>query len=346
MMANEVLMEIFEYYDFYSLLFSFSSINARFDALLTGCHANIDLDRIAPNDFIRFMAQIIPQINNNYIQSIRSTNMHHMSILAHDDILFYFAHIRSLKLYNISGKIIRTISERVHFYRLEYVSIGQDSGIYYPESYPGPSSYFLDSNRYRWLRIYDDSYHHLFNFETTVLLSLEHIRVAAGSSGDIIDLLRRSPRLKSFEMQFWPEPYAYPSSSSFYTHNTLTNLHLKMGWEFHMPTIMYLFQSTPYVRKFTFTASKNSHYTVADPHWWESVLSKYFLKLRWLYLKVSSHKDDTLPNLEWPVDLEEYIVRQQIEASPYWRAHTWQLTYEKRTPTVEHSYHMAAFSVT
>lgn len=82
-------MELFEYYDFYSLFLSFSSLNARFDSLLTRCHAAIDLDRIAPNAFIRFLAQIVPQINNDNIQSLHSINIHQMSILAHDDYPYF-----------------------------------------------------------------------------------------------------------------------------------------------------------------------------------------------------------------------------------------------------------------
>jgi hypothetical protein len=167
-----------------------------------------------------------------------------------------------------------------------------------------------------------------------------------GSSSDsFLNLLHRSPRLKSFQAQFWLESYKDPSSSPIYMHDALTNLHLRLGWKFHMPTIMYLFQSTPRVRKLTFTASKNHHYTVVDPHWWESVLNKYFPELKWLCLRVSSNTNHTPPNPDWPVDLDEHIVRQQIEASRYWRAHPWQVKYEKQMPTAEHNYHRAAFSV-
>ncbi|CAF3073076.1 unnamed protein product [Rotaria socialis] len=97
-----------------------------------------------------------------------------------------------------------------------------------------------------------------------------------------------------------------------------------------MPTIMYVFQSTTRVRKLTFTASKSLHYTVVDPHLWESILSKYFPELKWLCLRLSSHINHTSLNPDWPVDLDE---------------DTWQLKYEKQIPTAEHNYHRAAFSI-
>jgi hypothetical protein len=345
MMPNEVLMELFEYYDFYSLFFSFSLINARFDALLTRCRAVIDLDLIAPNAFIHFLAQIVPQINDYHIQSLHASNIHQMFILGNDDCLFHFARIQSLRLFNIPPNIIKMMVERVHFYRLEHISLDHKPGQVYFGWYP--SEHFLDSNRYPYLRTYNDSLMWILE-GTTVLSSLEHVRMdGASSSGNFLNLLCRSPRLKSFQAQFWLEPYEYLPSSPMYTHDALTNLHLKLGWDFHMSTIMYLFQSTPRVRKLTFTASNNRHYTVVNPHWWESVLSKYLLELKRLYLRVSSHNNDIPHNPDWPVDLDEQTVRQQIEASPYWCAHPlWQLTYEKQMPTAEHNYHRAAFTVT
>ncbi|CAF3110588.1 unnamed protein product [Rotaria sp. Silwood2] len=342
-MANEVLMELFEYYDFYSLFFSFSSLNVRFDALLARCRASIDHDRVAPNAFIHFLARILEQINNDHIQSFHASNIHQMFILAHDDSLFHFSHIRSLRLCNIPSNIIHIIVERVYFYQLEHVSLDQKPLQLFPYSWY-PSKHFLDSNRYPWLRSYSDSLMWLME-GTTVLSSLEHIRMDGASSSDsYLSLLRRSPRLKSFQANFWLESYK-DSSSPIYTHDVLTNLHLRLGWKFHMSTIIYLFQSTPRVRKLTFTASKNRHYTVVDPHWWESVLSKYFLELKWLCLRLSSDTNHTPPNPDWPVDLNEHTVRQQIEASPYWHAHTWKLKYEKQMPTAERNYHWAAFSV-
>jgi len=344
MMANDVLLELFEYYDFYSLFFSFSSLNARFDTLLTRCRVSIDLDRVAPNGFIDFLSRTLQQINDDHIQSFRASNIHRMFILAPDNTLFHFIRIRSLRLCNIPVNIIHVIVERVHFYRLEHASFDQRPVPYLPYHWY-PSKHFLNSNRYPKLRTYSDSLKWLLE-GTTVLSSLEHIRIDGSSSSDsYLNLLHRSPRLKSFQAQFWLESYKDPSLSPIYIHNALTNLHLRLGWKFDEPTIMYLFQSTPRVRKLTFTASKHRHYTVADPNWWENILNKCFQELKWLCLRVSSDTDDTPPDPDWPFDLDEHIVRQQIEASPYWRDHTWQLKYEKQTPTAEHNYHRAAFSV-
>jgi hypothetical protein len=345
MMPNEVLMELFEYYDCYSLFSSFSSLNARFDALLTRCRVDIDLDRVAPTAFMYFLARTLEKMNNDHIQSFHASNIHQMFILAHDNSLFHFAHIRSLRLCNISPIIIHIIVERVHFYRLEHASF--DKTLYHLSPYHWyPSKHFLNSNRYPCLRTYSDSLMRLQE-GTTVLSSLEHIRMDGTSSSDsFLNLLHRSPRLKSFQAHFWLESYKDPSSSSpIYIHNALTNLHLRLGWKFDIPTIMYLFQSTPRVRKFTFKASTTRHYTLVDPNWWENVLNKYFRELKWLCLQVSSDTNHTPPNLDWPVDLDEHIVLQQIEASSYWRDHTWQLKYEKKMPTDGRHYHWAAFSI-
>ena len=91
----------------------------------------------------------------------------------------------------------------------------------------------------------------------------------ASGSDSLLNLLRRSPRLKSFQAQFWLDSYKDPSSSlssPIHIHDNLTRLHLRLGYKFHAATLICLFQSTPRIRKLTFTAFNNRHYTVVDPN--------------------------------------------------------------------------------
>jgi hypothetical protein len=74
-MSNELLMELFEYYDFHSLFNSYSSLNSRIDQIFHRCQYYVDLDYVKPFDFIHFLAHTLPKVNPKKIRSLSSSSV-------------------------------------------------------------------------------------------------------------------------------------------------------------------------------------------------------------------------------------------------------------------------------
>src|SRR4051794_32011620 len=105
-MSNELLMEIFELFDWCSLYFSFSSINSRFDAILAYCHSiQVDLDSIPSNKILPHLDRHLLSFDPHRIMALRSSiNRHIKFVLCNDSILDHFSFICSLTLINIDQK--------------------------------------------------------------------------------------------------------------------------------------------------------------------------------------------------------------------------------------------------
>jgi len=73
-MSNELFMEIFEYYDLYSLFYSFGSLNSRINNILYDCQVSVDFDQVKSIDFIDFISQTLSKFNPKNIRSLHSSN--------------------------------------------------------------------------------------------------------------------------------------------------------------------------------------------------------------------------------------------------------------------------------
>jgi hypothetical protein len=122
-MSNELLMDLFEYYDLYTLFISFSSLNPRIDQLLRHCQVHVDLDLVQPTDFIRFLAHILPQVNAKNIRSLHASKAHQIKVLATDQSLDYFNHLRSLDLKHISSNLLQSMVSRISFSHLQRLKL-------------------------------------------------------------------------------------------------------------------------------------------------------------------------------------------------------------------------------
>jgi hypothetical protein len=120
-------MKIFEYYDLYSLFYSFGSLNSRINNILYDCQVSVDFDQVKSIDFIDFISEILSKFNPKNIRSLHSSNQYQMGVLADDKSLIYFTHIRSLSLNNIKLNIIENIFSRIHFSRLERILFDNSS---------------------------------------------------------------------------------------------------------------------------------------------------------------------------------------------------------------------------
>jgi hypothetical protein len=116
-MSNELLMEIFEYYD----LYSFSLLNSRIDNILYHCQVSVDFDQVKSIDFVHFITHTLPKFNPKNIRSFYASNPDQIEVLANDKSLMCFTQIRSLSLNNTQSNIIEYMFSRIHFSRVERV---------------------------------------------------------------------------------------------------------------------------------------------------------------------------------------------------------------------------------
>ena len=84
-MSNELLMEIFEYFDLYSLYFTFYSLNYRFDSIIYHSQVHVNLNKINPLYFTSFIGQFIhSNIEKGRIRSLQSSVPHQLAVLVND----------------------------------------------------------------------------------------------------------------------------------------------------------------------------------------------------------------------------------------------------------------------
>jgi hypothetical protein len=331
-MPNELLMELFEYYDFYSLVISFSSLNSRLDNLLHHCQLHIDLDRIEPIDFIDFLAHTLPKFNPKNIQSLHGSNPYEIGVLAYDKSLIYFTHIRSLSLNNTPSNIIQCMISRIHFSSLQRVSLGKcENGYNYRRSLVKD---FFDSNRYQFLRTYKDIGGIIQ--EITSESSIEYITLSGESiPSAFLNLLNRLPYLKHMTavllfLDYFPKPiFLYPIPY----HYKLTHLNLRLLNDVCMTTVDYLFKCIPQIYNLKLKIESKQHPDLFNPIFWETLLSKYLVELKRLSLEASTfdmpHPIDPI----WNFLMDKDKVIKQIESSNYWSSHQWKATFDTVLPT-------------
>jgi hypothetical protein len=86
-MSNELFMELFEYFDLYSLYFTFYSLNSRFNSIISHCQVHVDFNQINPLYFTSFIGHFIySNIEKGRIRSLQSSIPHQIAILV-DDIV-------------------------------------------------------------------------------------------------------------------------------------------------------------------------------------------------------------------------------------------------------------------
>ncbi len=141
-MSNELLMELFEYFDWYSLYFIFSSLNSRFDCVLTYVHnIDVNLDCIPSNRILSHIIRHLPSLGPHRIGSLRSSIRCHSELVLRDELVVdHFSCIRSLTLLNIDDETDRLFNIAIYHLAVNLVHL---------------SLSYVNSNRwYLYLSIY------------------------------------------------------------------------------------------------------------------------------------------------------------------------------------------------
>jgi hypothetical protein len=327
-------MELFEYYDLYSLLYSFSSLNSRIDNIIYHYQVSVDFSQVKSIEFIDFLPDILSKFNPKNIRSLHSSDPDQLLDLAQNESLIYFIHIRSLSLNNIELHIVQRLVSRIHFSHLERVLIGTCNDIYTTDTW-SIFHHFLDSNRYQFLRTYKDS-HNMIKEVTSVLL-LEYVTFSSPSnSNNFLNFLNQSPNLKYIKAQLFFDNPIFSSSISY--HDTLTHLNLNFLGRVYMKTIIYLFQCVPQICYLKLKAHRNSHHRLVDPMFWEKLLSKYLVKLKRLSLDTYTFDKNFLNNPIWKYLTDKEKINKQIEKSNYWSSHPWKTKFNSGMPAVFTAY--------
>jgi hypothetical protein len=337
-------MKIFEYYDLYSLFYSFGSLNSRINNILYDCQVSVDFDQVKSIDFIDFISEILSKFNPKNIRSLHSSNQYQMGVLADDKSLIYFTHIRSLSLNHIKLNIIENIFSRIHFSRLEHILFDNSS---HQSKINGWSCFkhLLDSNQCQFLRTYKNS--------CLVIKGMPYISfiecvafLYRPNPCHFFNFLDQSPYLKCIELQFvlfdqYPTPEVLSSIPSQY--NTLTHLNLELLNQVRMKTIIYLIQCVPQISHLKLMVRSNGDLELADPVFWEINLRKYLVKLKRLSLNVYVYNKDVSNNPIWNFLIDKKNVFTQIENSNYWSSHQWKTTFDSGMKTLQRNYYWAKF---
>jgi hypothetical protein len=342
-MSNELLMELFEYYDCYSLFFSFGSLNSRISNILYRCQVFVDLDRVQPIDFIDFFAHVLPQINPKNIRSLHASKSYQMMVLANDKSLIYFTSIRSISLIDIPLNVIEQMISRIHFSRLERVLI-KKCGTEFLSTWSS-FKHFLGSNRYNFLRTYKNC-DSIIGKVTSVLL-IEHLTTFSCTPCDFINILNQSPYLKYFRtnLNFKNQHLLPVFLSPIPCHHALTHLNLNWYGQVCMRTIDYLFQYLPRIRHLQLNVDMEHQAEYVEPIFWETFLRKHLGELKQLYLLAYTHDDSSSTNPIWNCLINKESIIEQIEKSNYWSSHQWKATFDSSIPTPSDDVYWADFKV-
>ncbi|CAF1397839.1 unnamed protein product [Adineta steineri] len=110
-LSNELLFNIFEYFDAYQLHSTFRQLNNRFNSLLTKVRVHFDLDPIPLNEFFSFVLSL----NHHQILSFTSRKLEKTRswLFDNDDVLQQFSKISALTLFDVTYGIINRLHERL-----------------------------------------------------------------------------------------------------------------------------------------------------------------------------------------------------------------------------------------
>jgi len=122
-LSNELLFDIFEYFDAYQLYLTFGQLNGRLNMLLAKARVHFDLNPIPSNEFSSFARAL----NRNHIVSFTSRHLEKTRswLFDNDEVLQQFSKICALTLFDVSYGIINRLHERLPILKstLIYVNI-------------------------------------------------------------------------------------------------------------------------------------------------------------------------------------------------------------------------------
>ncbi len=245
---------------------------------------------------------------------------------------------------NIQLDIVEYIFSRIHFSRLERILLDKCVNEYMKKW--SCFKHLFDSNRYQFIRTYKDPCPMIQ--EVTSVLLIEYAKFSGESNPcDFLNFLNQSPCLKSIETQlFFSNEFTIPVFlSPIPYHNTLTHLNLQLMNQVCMKTTVYLIKCVPQICYLKLKIEPSGDPELADPTFWETLLSQYLMKLKRLSLKAFIFNRNVSVNPIWNFLKDKQEVFKRIEESNYWSSHQWGTKFNSGMGVAGSEYYWASFEV-
>jgi hypothetical protein len=290
-LANELLLDLFEYFDTLHLLGAFSSLNYRFDTLLYKHFRayHLDLRRICKQDFNILCQQHFPLIINNIV-SVHLAGYNEppgllQLFLSRGFILDQFLHLQSLSLYRIKyTDIIKLLGEShrlVHLYRLNIIQcnmsiIPQDTSYSINQIWNLPKLTHLNLERFYLPEVQ-------FSRLTVTSDTLQHLSIQTVLGcpfSDLVNIFQCTPRLRflSICIDLQDEEEQFPIV---FTPIITLKLEIYVGTR----TLNSFLQNLPNLRHLTVHIFDN----YLNGHEWKQIIVKHLPNLKVLRFKMLIH---------------------------------------------------------
>ncbi|CAF3774124.1 unnamed protein product [Adineta steineri] len=334
-LSNELLFNIFEYFDAYQLHLTFGQLNNRFNSLLTKVRVHFDLDPIPLNEFFSFALSL----NHHHILSFTSRKLEKTRswLFDNDEVLQQFSKICALTLFDVTYGIINRLHERLPSLKstLIYVNVAdttrtainghKNEHIYFKHWCP---THEFCSNKFLFLRylIMDTDYNHqAFGLLTPTISTITYFKLGyIYSIIWLLHLFRYSPQLKVLHVEQFvgvldddDRQNRYPSKNPIIFPCAL-NMHIVVLKNCYCESISieYILRACPYLKQFYLNYPLDySNYDdivrkqLRDPIFWQSMIDQW-----------GQH----LINLNITIKGDESFVDEDL-TSGFWQLRSWQV---------------------
>ena len=314
LLANELLLDIFEFLTTQEIFRAFHRLNHRFDVLLTIAFQNMGLDfrSLSKRDIKALCREYLPSVidHTRFLRLIDVNDDQSQTDLIpfHDIALPRFRSLRSLSFFKLRRgdlleKILIEVTQLPYLAQLNFVEchihLQHDTRLWCIDtiwSLPQLTHCHLD------LTFVNETH---FTTPTSVSMSLRHL-VVDGSPchlSELAHLLDRTPCLQYLSVRIsaeWdPQPPVFSPSS-------LTTLRLSLSnspaWIYHF------FQSVPQLSSLTVEIRG----LAMDGDVWQQIISQFLPKLQRFRLKVDAQTSQDF------VGLEDFFPFEHSFRSPFW----------------------------
>lgn len=319
-LANELLLDLFEYFDVIHLFRAFHRLNHRFDQLLFVRLQRYSLDfrSLSKVDFQQFCKHYFPLINNQVVSlhlsdDIETPNLPQL-FLSSGYSIEQFIHLKSITIdHSYSFDLLNQItSQCLQLDFLTHLNVTI-------HNYDDPEENFREFMQNIWtlpklihchvtiLYLYPQRFFRISSISQSIkCLSLKN---TSFDSDLLFDLLQRTPQLQRLSFDKF---YRFNTQRSYPRISSLISLNITM--ECSKEWMKNLFQQFP---NLSFLTIQIDH-TYIDGYEWETILRNYFPKLKIFRLKM-------MIELSFLEDLDEQI-NQLLDSyrSDYWiEEHRW-----------------------
>ncbi|CAF0897214.1 unnamed protein product [Adineta steineri] len=238
-LSNEIIYEIFEYFDFHYIYENFSNLNQRFVNLIINSNypIKINISSISKPNFQRYYKDIIIPYRQR-IKSLRITNIFATDIiLSSQDNISKLTRLETLILTNISSSYLRILQYLINLPKLSSLIIiyhgytDIDQGEVYHQIFQLP---FLKYFNVLWGMAFTDIVSSL-PFTINKYSSIEHLVIKNGIQLDTLYvILSYVPQIRRLSISRLLEPEKRQNITFSITLNHLTYISLKLApFDFH-----------------------------------------------------------------------------------------------------------------